>query len=46
MEETKKAFHVNKKFNFKGVAIGDLSKEKNVKSVVKDVYLVLRCIDL
>ena len=37
MEETKKAFHVNKKFNFKGVAIGDLSKRKMQNQSLKDV---------
>ena len=44
--DKKKAFHVNKKFNFKGVAIGDLSKEKNAKSVVKRCISILGGLDV
>ena len=42
----KKALQVNKKFDFKGIAIGDLSKENNAKSVVKRCISILGGLDV
>ena len=42
----KKALQVNKKFNFKGIAIGNLSKEKNAKSVVERCVSILGGLDV
>lgn len=44
--DKKRAFQVNRKFNFKGIAIGDLSKEKNAKLVVKKCISILGGLDV